>query len=558
MSARMGGLSKFCQDVRALMRSIMIRIAPFGLAWLFVYIAQVAVAQDMPRLKDACLAAGCLGIQFHTQAPLQGPGLVSFDIEAVDPIGQAYVNQVIDLVAHNLQGWADVNPEIPGLDAFGNLKGDTGLSVAAPSLDALELSLDTSNRLKVQDQINAQNRPAEILNAAAETPSLLEPILSEPTFTWQVSGLVEQDQQELTELTLSLGSSDSVDGQSQPLTVRANITDWDRVAHYLSDLIFENFDIQHGLFQSQVLFIARRTTAAGADQRLALMDQSGHGLRWIGKAGAAVGFATFLETRFDIAYLDQSDGRNSLIHYNVLTDRTTPLVQLPDLIGRPDLGTSGRFIAFASKEDGAGSPSSSTDMIVVDVEAAVVQTLSRAGTDEKDPNFSPDLSALAMISQGQSAAQVMVVQFQDPLGQRDRTKGGSPLENWNPEITTIYETTGELHHPSWSPDGRSLAFIERQAQEDTLMIFDFDNQDVKRILSGPGLANPVWSPHPDFLALVARSEPKPKFESDSDSTVEFDSAGTAYLLRVDLGRNQIHVLQTPFEPDAPAWSPRQP
>ena len=78
--------------------------------------------------------------------------------------------------------------------------------------------------------------------------------------------------------------------------------------------------------------------------------------------------------QFELDFLDIIDSISTVVHFNLLTERLTPI--LPDVQGKPALGLGDRFVAFSGLEgNGETDPAGPTDLFAVDVQAAVLRPL---------------------------------------------------------------------------------------------------------------------------------------------------------------------------------------
>jgi len=529
------------------------------LCWLSPATGQAPCSSFEPDAPGQTLA--CHGLTYL--APGHGTpalvGEVQFAITTADDLSFAFANQMIAMVGENLAGVAAVTPPVSTYDALGQL---TPLDPAQSLADAAP----AEGALVAVPALGAPDDPTADVTQAPDGSPLGSSLTIRGQFTRLGEALIEMD---LTILAAPLPGQ--VGSLQQTLVLRSDVTEWRSVAHYVSDTLFTLLTGEPSLFNSQILFVAHSPALAPSNdtrlaqdlqaleesqsdshgqplsqeqardrKRLAFIDQTGGGLTWIEGAGDMVAYPTFLGNRFELAFVDQSDGQNALVHHHRLTGRFTPLVLLPDLQGAPALALGGRMIAFAGLESSEQNlqERAPTDIIVVDVEAGLLQPISIPGSQDRDPSFAPRLNAVAFISARETWAEVVIARLPAPLGHRDRTKGDNPLMQINAAVESLYGSLNPLSQPVWSPDGTSLAFIEHAPVQDHLLILDLAEGTPRIIASGPGLSQPTWGPQGAFIALVV----------DSPET------GPGALLRLDLARGTARLLPAPFEVRSPSWS----
>ena len=77
------------------------------------------------------------------------------------------------------------------------------------------------------------------------------------------------------------------------------------------------------------------------------------------------------------------------------------------------------------------------------------------------------------------------------------------------EITTLIRMEGSQYQPSWSPDGKGLAFVDAPPDGENSSIYIQVAGDVKprRLISGGGfVSSPVWSPDGRHLAFIRSTQ----------------------------------------------------
>jgi len=82
-------------------------------------------------------------------------------------------------------------------------------------------------------------------------------------------------------------------------------------------------------------------------------------------------------------------------------------------------------------------------------------------------------------------------------------------DGYNEQI--IYQSTQPMLSPSWSPDGRRIAYVSYRRGRPELYLQNIATKKVKRISSYQGLNNaPAWSPKGDTLAMTLSKDGNPE------------------------------------------------
>jgi len=143
-----------------------------------------------------------------------------------------------------------------------------------------------------------------------------------------------------------------------------------------------------------------------------------------------------------------------------------------------------------------------------------------------------------------------------PAGKKLAVAMESPGENLdiyivNPDGSNPLRVTNHPAadlEPTWSPDGRYLAFVSDRSGAPQIYMIDLyqgnestNNKPIRLTNSGSYNTSPAWSPDGRYLAYVRRTG------SQFDLyMIDFQGAG---------GRTDIQLTNTPYNEEDPSWSP---
>jgi hypothetical protein len=144
----------------------------------------------------------------------------------------------------------------------------------------------------------------------------------------------------------------------------------------------------------------------------------------------------------------------------------------------PSWSPDGGRIVFVGTKNGA------SDLYVTDPAGTTLTRLTDDFFDERGPSWSPDGSLIAFGSDRDSP---------EWLGFR-RTYDIYTIDPETRKIERIIATTGDDRLPSWSPDGRTIAYASDRDGSVQLYLADLDSRESVRAthLSG-GASDPSWS-----------------------------------------------------------------
>lgn len=247
----------------------------------------------------------------------------------------------------------------------------------------------------------------------------------------------------------------------------------------------------------------------GPGHREALAELAGGALRALGPASALlrnpvgspdgrfVVFEANLESFRDLYRLDLDGGRLTR-----LTD---------DRNGNfdPALSPDARHIAFVSDRDG------NPEIYLMDASGGHARRLVANPAEERAPSWSPDGRSIAFVSDREQVDRLFLVgaggQGERPLDPDLPDDASQAQAVWSPDgsrIAWVLQPAGGTHSiwvtgladrtrvrvspdglaatdPSWSPDGRFLAFTARRGNDDDIYLARADGSTVIPLVTGP-------------------------------------------------------------------------
>lgn len=223
----------------------------------------------------------------------------------------------------------------------------------------------------------------------------------------------------------------------------------------------------------------------------------------------------------------------------------------------------------------SAGPPHAEDVYVVDADGSGLTRVTGDPAADFDPSWSPDGKAIAYRHQpGDDDTTDIYVVGADGTGAHD-VSGGDHTADWGPAWSpaggwiawnTARETaTGfdlgivrpdgsglrlvkpgiHVEYPTWSPDGRRIAFMSQVADEGLqydVFVMDADGSDVRRLTSSPATDGfPSWSPDGTTIAFSStRDDCALSSAHDCLTTGDIGPFHTLYLMNAD-GSEQHRV-----------------
>ena len=246
---------------------------------------------------------------------------------------------------------------------------------------------------------------------------------------------------------------------------------WRRIAHKISDAVYERLTGEKGYFDTRVVFVSESGPKIKRVKRLAIMDQDGANPSYLTDGAYQVMTPRFSSTSQEITYMALRDSGASIYLFNIETGRQEALGHFSGMVFAPRFSADGNKVAFSVSRGG------NTDIYLMDLRSRASTRLTTDPSIDTSPAFSPDGSQLVFNSDRGGGPQLYVMNA-DGSNQRRISFG-----------------TGRYTTPVWSPRGDFIAFTKQTGGTFHIGIMRPDGSD-ERILTSSYLdEGPTWAPN---------------------------------------------------------------
>ena len=290
---------------------------------------------------------------------------------------------------------------------------------------------------------------------------------------------------------------------------------WRRIAHIISDAIYERLTGEKGYFDTRIVFIDETGPKDRRVKRLAIMDQDGAGVRYLTRGDDLVLTPRFSPSTQEITYMSYGQADPRVFLLNIETGQREIVGNFPGMTFSPRFSPDGQRVIMSLQQGG------NANIFAMDLRSKSTTRLTDSAAIDTAPSYSPDGARICFESDRGGKQQIYVM-----------GAGGGGAQR-------ISFGEGSYSTPVWSPRGDFIAFTKQGGGRFSIGVMKADGSGERILTEGFHNEGPTWAPNGRVLM----------FFRDPGG-----SAGPA-LFTVDItGRNEQRVPTPGFASD-PAWSP---
>lgn len=292
---------------------------------------------------------------------------------------------------------------------------------------------------------------------------------------------------------------------------------WRRIAHKISDSIYEKLTGESGYFDTRLVFVSESGPKNRRVKRLAIMDQDGANPQYLTGGDYLVLTPRFSPAAQTITYLSYESGQPQVFLREIGSQEREALGNFPGMTFAPRFSPDGRYVVMALSRSG------NTDIYRMNLASGQTERLTSNPGIDTSPSYSPDGRRIVFNS----------------------SRGGTPqLYVMNADGSNVKRISfgdGRYTAPVWSPRGDLVAFTKSNKGNYHIGVLDPDNPRDERLLTQSYLdEGPTWAPNGRVLMFTRESR---------------GVNGRSEIWSVDLTGKNLRRVPTPGAASDPAWSP---
>ena len=179
---------------------------------------------------------------------------------------------------------------------------------------------------------------------------------------------------------------------------------WRRIAHIISDQIYEKLTGEKGYFDSRVVFVDETGPSERRVKRLALMDQDGANVRYLTRGADLVLTPRFSPSTQEITYMEFGQGDPKVYLYNIETGQREIVGNFPGMSFSPRFSPDGQRIIMSLQQGG------NSNLFVMDLRSkSAITRLTDTPAIDTSPSYAPDGSRICFESDRGGKPQIYVM-----------------------------------------------------------------------------------------------------------------------------------------------------
>jgi TolB protein len=309
--------------------------------------------------------------------------------------------------------------------------------------------------------------------------------------------------------------------QIQGTAYTTQTANWRRIAHIISDVIYERLLGEKGYFDTRVVYVAESGPRIKRIKRLAIMDQDGENHRFLTDGQWLALTPRFHPSVGQVAFMSFTNNRPRVYTLEVDSGRQAVLGEFAGMTLSPRFHPDGNSVIMSATRGG------DANIVAVDLRSRRERQLTTGSAIDVSPCYSPDGTQIVFNSD-RGGNQQLYVMGADGSG-----------------IRRISFGQGRYATPVWSPRGDLIAFTRIAGGQFSIGVMRPDGQGERILSEGYQMEGPTFAPNGRVLMFFRE-------------TASRDARGGGYssrLVSIDITGFNERVVPTPLDASDPAWSP---
>ena len=296
-------------------------------------------------------------------------------------------------------------------------------------------------------------------------------------------------------------------------------SNWRRVAHIISDKIYERLTGETGYFDTRIIYVSETGPRTQRVKKLAIMDQDGTNTKYLTLGNELVLTPRFNPTNQLVTYLSYFRNLPRVYLLDIETGIQEVVGNFPGMTFAPRFSPDGKKIIMSFAKNG------NSDIYTMDLDSRLVEKLTEDSSIDTSPSYSPDGKYICFNSDRSGLQQIYT------------------MKSDGTNVKRISFGDGLYGTPVWSPRGDLIAFTKVKGGKFYIGVMRADGSGERLLTENFYQEAPSWSPNGRLLVFYR--------ETKSGKNGE---GFTAKLWSIDITGYSERELKTETDASDPSWS----
>ncbi len=296
-------------------------------------------------------------------------------------------------------------------------------------------------------------------------------------------------------------------------------SNWRRVAHIISDKIYQRLTGEEGYFDTRIIYVSETGEKTQRYKKLAIMDQDGANVKYLTLGNELVLTPRFSPTNQLVTYLSYFRNLPRVYLLDIETGVQEVVGDFPGMTFAPRFSPDGKKIIMSFAQDG------NSDIYTMNMDTRVVERITDHTSIDTSPSYSPDGKYICFNSDRSGLQQIYVM----------RSDGSN--------VKRITFGKGLYGTPVWSPRGDLIAFTKVHKGKFYIGVMRADGSGERLLTENFYQEAPSWSPNGRVLIFYRETK------TDSEG-----KGFSAKLWSIDLTGYNERLIETETDGSDPSWS----
>jgi TolB protein len=249
------------------------------------------------------------------------------------------------------------------------------------------------------------------------------------------------------------------------------------IAHKISDMIYEKFTGDTGVFSTRIAYINRE----GSVNRLVFADSDGYGEQSLLTTKSPIMSPAWSPDGSHLAYVAFEQGHAVVFVQSLLTRQTFKLAAFPGSNSAPAWSPDGKQLAIVLTRDGSAA------IYLVRPDGSGLRRISFSDAIDTEPSFSPDGRFLLFASDRGGSVQIYRMSVEGGYAERITFEGNNNFS------------------PRYSPDGNSFVFMHSTGGQFYIATQDFQTKQMQVLTDVGWEKKPSFAPNGKLVLFATES-----------------------------------------------------